>query len=307
MAIIFFGTPNFAIPSLKALIDAKEDIKLVVTQPDKKMGRGHILKHPPVKDLALSSNIKVEQPHDIRTNAFYQEIYDIQPEFIIVVAYGKLLPKTILSIPLRGCINIHASLLPKYRGAAPIQWALINGETQTGITSMLMDDGLDTGDILLQKIINIEENDNSATLSIKLSHLGAKTLIETINGVRNAIIKPVKQSGHASYAPTLRKENGRIAWDKDASQISNFIRGMYPWPSAYTYLKDERIKIIKSRPIEGEGVPGRVELASDGKLIVGTAKGLLLIEELQPDGKKIMTASAFISGRKLKEKHDRFD
>ncbi len=306
MAIIFFGTPDFAIPSLKALIEAKEDIQLVITQPDKERGRGHILTYPPVKNLALSANILVEQPINIKENGFYHRIYNIKPEFIIVVAYGKLLPKTILSIPKMGCINVHASLLPKYRGAAPIQWALIRGERRTGITTMLMDEGLDTGDMLLQKSIDIDETDNYDTLSTKLSQLGAITLIETINGLREGVIKPVRQSGEASYAPPLTKSNGKIAWDMDARDIFNFIRGMFPWPSAYTYLKNERIKIIRTKPIEGEGIPGRIELASAGKLIAGTGKGLLIIEELQPDGKKIMTASAFLSGRKLREKYDRF-
>lgn len=301
MSIIFFGTPYFAIPSLNALIEAKESIMLVVTQPDKQKGRGHILTYPPVKDLSLSAGIPVIQPFKIRDDDFSRKLNDINPEFIIVAAYGKLLPEIILSIPEKGCINVHASLLPKYRGAAPIQWALINGESITGITTMLMNEGLDTGDILLQKNIEIEETDNSETLSKKLSQLGAVTLIETINGLRTGIIKPAPQIGEVVYAPPLKKTDGRIVWDKDANELFNFIRAMFPWPSAYTYLKNERIKIIRAKPIEGEGVAGRIEKASEGKLIIGTGRGLLSIEELQPDGKKIMSASAFLSGRKLKE------
>lgn len=305
MSIIFFGTPDFAVPSLKALIEAKEDVQLVVTQPDKQKGRGHILSHPPVKDLSLSADIPVIQPVKIRDDDFCRRLKDITPEFIIVVAYGKLLPEMILSIPEKGCINIHASLLPKYRGAAPIQWALINGESFTGITAMLMNEGLDTGDILLQKRIEIEETDNSKTLSLKLSHLGAMTLIDTLNGLRTGIIKPMPQIGEAVYAPPLKKTDGRIMWNKDAKELFNFIRAMFPWPSAYTYLKDERIKIIRAKPVAGEGLAGRIEKASGGILLVGTNEGLLSIEELQPDGKKIMSASAFLSGRKLKE-HDAF-
>lgn len=306
MSIIFFGTPDFAIPSLNALIEAKEEIRLVVTQPDKQKGRGHILTHPPVKDLSLSAGIPVIQPVKIRDDDFIRKLNEINPEFIIVAAYGNLLPKTILSIPEKGCINIHASLLPKYRGAAPIQWALINGETITGITAMLMNEGLDTGDILLQKNIEIEETDNSETLSKKLSQLGAVTLIETINGLRTGIIKPLPQIGEATYAPPLNKADGRIMWDRDAKDLFNFIRAMFPWPSAYTCLKNERIKIIRAKPVEGEGVPGRIEKASEGVLLAGTGKGLLLIEELQPDGKKMMRSSAFLSGRKLREGHDIF-
>lgn len=306
MSIIFFGTPDFAIPSLNALIESKEAIKLVVTQPDKQKGRGHILAHPPVKDLSLSAGIPVIQPVKIRDDNFRRKLNEINPEFIIVAAYGKLLPEIILSIPEKGCINVHASLLPKYRGAAPIQWALINGETVTGVTTMLMNEGLDTGDILLQKNIEIEEKDNSETLSKKLSQLGAAILIETINGLRTGIIKPVPQIGEAVYAPPLKKTDGRIMWDKDAKDLFNFIRAMIPWPSAYTYLKNERIKIIRAKPIEGEGVPGRIEKASEGELLAGTGKGLLFIEELQPDGKKIMSSSAFLSGRKFREGHDTF-
>lgn len=306
MSIIFFGTPDFAIPSLNALIEAKESIMLVVTQPDKQKGRGHILTYSPVKDLSLSAGIPVIQPVKIRDDDFRRKLNDINPEFIIVAAYGKLLPEIILSIPEKGCINVHASLLPKYRGAAPIQWALSNGESITGVTTMLMDKGLDTGDMLLQKSIEIEETDNSETLSKKLSKLGAKTLIETINELRTGIIKPVPQTGEAVYAPSLKKSDGRIIWDKDAKELFNFIRAMFPWPSAYAYLNNDRIKIARTKPMIGEGAPGRIEKASEGRLIVGTGEGLLLIEELQPDGKKMMSASAFISGRKLRERHDTF-
>ncbi|MCX8030477.1 MAG: methionyl-tRNA formyltransferase [Thermodesulfovibrionales bacterium] len=306
MGIIFFGTPHFAIPSLKALLDAKENIILVVTQPDKKKGRGHILTSPPIKDFAQSFNLLIQQPVDIKKEDFCHQIKNLTPELIVVVAYGKLLPKEILTIPSLGCINVHASLLPKYRGAAPIQWTLINGEKETGITTMLMDEGLDTGDILLQKTINIDPNDNYESLSQKLAQLGANTLLETIYGLRNNKIRPKKQTGQATYAPPLKKTDGRINWTKTALEIHNLIKGLYPWPSAYTFLNNERIKIIKAYPIEGEGEPGRVENTTNEQIIVGTAKGLLVIEEVQPEGKKIMRSSAFLQGRKIKEKDDRF-
>ncbi|MCL5062232.1 MAG: methionyl-tRNA formyltransferase [Nitrospiraceae bacterium] len=310
MALIFFGTPQFAVPSLKALIDEQEDIVLVVTQPDKVKGRGLMLSSPPVKELALSYGLKVLQPNKIRNEDFYNELRFVAPEFIIVVAYGKILPEEILNMPKFGCINVHASLLPKYRGAAPIQWALINGEKITGVTTMLMDKGLDTGDMLLRSELEIKADDNSETLFKKLSELGASTLIDTIKGMREGKIKPVPQTGEASYAPPLKKEDGKIDWNRTSDELFNFVRGMYPWPSAFCYLNDERIKIVRSQKsefgIQKEAVPGRIVKASDGEMIIETGKGFLSIEELQPEGKKVMSAKAFLAGRKLKEGYDRF-
>lgn len=309
MAIIFFGTPQFAVPSLKALIENKEDLVLVVSQPDKVKGRGHVLSPPPIKELALTFGIRVLQPFKIKDSSFYEEIRRISPEFIVVVAYGKILPKEILQIPERGCINVHASLLPKYRGAAPIQWALINGEKTTGITTMLMDEGLDTGDILLQSAVEVRDDDNFITLSERLSELGASLLIETLSGIRKGQIVPKKQEGEASYAPPFKKEDGRIDWGKSAEHIFNLVRALNPWPSTYCYLNDERIKILKVRVqrIEKKDLsPGRIVKASQGELIVETSKDLLVIEELQPEGKKAMSARSFLVGRKLKEGYDRF-
>ncbi len=306
MAIIFFGTPDFAVPSLKALIDAGEDVALVVTQPDRVKGRGHILSAPPVKELAISHDIRVEQPQKIRNREFYSELASIGPEFIVVVAYGKILPKEILNMPSRGCINVHASLLPKYRGAAPIQWSLIKGEKITGVTAMLMDEGLDTGDILLQSSLEIAEDDNSGTLFGKLASLGATALIDTLKGIRNGRIKPVPQQGEPVYAPPLKKEDGIIDWNRSAAEIANCVRGMNPWPSAVCSLGEEKIKIMKARAVAGNGRPGVIEKASGGLLLVGTPKELLMIEELQPQGKKVMPAAAFLAGRRLKEGHEKF-
>lgn len=324
MALIFFGTPEFAVPSLRSLINENEDIALVVTQPDKLKGRGHVLSSPPVKEFALLNGIRVIQPIKIKEEGFYRELSSINPEFIIVVAYGKILPDDILKIPKAGCINVHASLLPKYRGAAPIQWSLINGEKITGITTMLMDSGLDTGDILLQRELEIEESDNAETLSRKLSLMGANILIDTIKGLRLGNIKPSPQPNKATYAPPLKKIDGQIDWGKSSEQLSNFVRGMFPWPSAFCYLNSERIRILKAKSLEKKDIPlhlplcsefetirdstapGRILKASQGELIVETGKGFLLIEELQPEGKKIMTAGAFLSGRKLREGHDKF-
>jgi len=305
VSLIFFGTPDFAIPSLQALI-SEEDISLVVTQPDKLKGRGHILSSPPVKDVALSYGIKVVQPKKIRDDEFYNVLKRIAPEFIIVVAYGKVLPEEVLNLPLSGCINVHGSLLPKYRGAAPVQWALIKGERITGVTTMLMDAGIDTGAILQHAEIEILDDDNAETLSGKLAALGGKTLIETLKGIRSGKVKPAPQTGNATYAPPLRKDDGRINWSSDAHELFLFVKGMYPWPSAFSYLNGEMIKIIKVKPLDGDGVAGRVEKASGGQLVVGTGKGLLSVEELQPGGRRIMSAEAFLSGRKLKEGYETF-
>jgi methionyl-tRNA formyltransferase len=306
VAIIFMGTPDFAVPSLRALIGEKEDVALVVTQPDRVKGRGHLLSAPPVKELALTQDITVCQPEKIRTKEFAEQLASYNPEFIIVVAYGRILPKAVLDIPAKGCINVHGSLLPKYRGAAPIQWALLEGEKVTGVTTMLMDEGLDTGDILLRRELAISADDTAGTLFVKLSELGAKTLIETVRGIRAGAIKPLLQSGEPSFAPTLRKEDGRIDWEKSAEELSYFVRGMNPWPSAVCRLGSESIKIIRATAVAGRGEPGRIEKASSGKLIIGTADGLLVVEELQPEGKKAMSAAAFLAGRRLREGDEKF-
>ncbi|GAB4405979.1 MAG: methionyl-tRNA formyltransferase [Thermodesulfovibrionales bacterium] len=300
MSIVFFGTPEFAVPSLMALIGAGEDIALVVTQTDKLKGRGHKPTQPPVKKAALEAGLRVIQPATLKDRTLLREIASTEPEFIVVVAYGKILPGSILQIPLYGCINLHASLLPKYRGAAPIAWAIINGERQTGVTTMLMDEGLDTGPILLQRGIEISDDDTAGSLSLKLAELGASLLIETLKGMRDGTVKPILQKGEASYAPPLKKEDGLIDWSKSAIEIFNFVRGMQPWPGAYCYIGDERVKILKTKPIKTDGKPGMIVKGRD-ELIIGTGYGLLSIVELQPSGKNPMPASAFLLGRKLTE------
>ncbi|MGO9613298.1 MAG: methionyl-tRNA formyltransferase [Dissulfurispiraceae bacterium] len=306
MAFIFFGTPQFAIPSLDALINNSEDVACVITQPDKAGGRRHLISSPPIKDFALSRGLQIMQPENVTEDAFCEALSRCGPEFIVVVAYGKLLPEKILRIPRSGCINVHASLLPKYRGAAPVQWALLNGETKTGVTTMLMDKGLDTGDILLRAPLDINEDDDGKTLGVRLAALGAETLIQTLQGIRKGTITPTPQTGEIVYAPPLRKKDGKIDWDRSAIELFNFVKGMFPWPAAYCYLYKDRIKMIKVRPIAGHGVPGRIEKASGGSLIVGTGNGLLSVEQLQPEGKKPMSAEAFIAGRKLEEGHEKF-
>lgn len=299
MKIIFFGTPVFSLPSLKAILNSKEEVLAVVTQPDKKKGRGRIITPSPVKEFALSSGIKIFQPENIRISSFYEELEKMKPDAIVVVAYGKILPPSIIHLPPYGCINLHASLLPKYRGAAPIQWAIMNGEKKTGITTMLMDEGLDTGDILLQKEVDIYIDDNAETLSKRLSEIGAELLIETLQGLRGETIKPRPQIGIPTYAPPLKKQDGFINWNRTANDIYNFVRGVYPWPGAFCYLNNKRLKINRVKVVEGSGIPGRIENASD-ELIVGTLDGLISIIELQLEGKKPMSSREFLKGYKLK-------
>jgi len=300
MRIIFFGTPAFAIPSLTALLHSGEEVLAVVTQPDKRKGRGRVSSSPPVKELAIDKGIKVLQPINIKDPLFLGDLSNIMPELIVVVAYGKILPAQILKLPSHGCINVHASLLPKYRGAAPIQWAIINGDKKTGITTMLMDEGLDTGNILLQEETEIHDDDNAEILCKRLAELGASMLVKTIKGIKDGFIKPTPQAGTPSYAPTFKKGDGRLNWSMTAREIFNFIRGMYPWPCAYCYLNKERIKITRAKVLEGTGSPGRIEKTGE-KFIAGTGEGLILIIELQPEGKKPMSAKAFLQGRRLKE------
>ena len=301
MSIIFFGTPEFALPSFWSLINSGEEISLVVTQTDKLKGRGHKLSPPPVKTAALEAGIRVAQPGTLRDDKFIEALRFLKPEFIVVIAYGKILPDAILETPEHGCLNVHASLLPNYRGAAPIAWAILRGDERTGITTMLMDEGLDTGPILLQQETDISRDDTAGSLSVRLARLGASLLIETLKGIRDGSVKPRVQSGEASYAPPLRKEDGLIDWSRSAVEISNFVRGMQPWPSAYCTLEGARVTILKAEPLEGSGLPGTVIRSSKGELVIGTGKGLISLLELQPSGKRPMPASAFLLGRKHME------
>lgn len=301
MRIVFFGTPLFAVPSLNALLQSGEEIPAVVTQPDKKRGRGHFVSYSPVKELAIKEGLRIFQPASMKDADFLNELSLIRPELIAVVAYGRILPESIINLPAKGCVNVHASLLPEYRGAAPISWVIINGEEFTGVTTMLMDKGLDTGDILLEEKIRISDEDTTETLSRKLSELGASLLLKTIKGIKEDSIKPGPQTGEASYAPIIKKEDGLLNWSKTAIELFNFVRGMYPWPCAYCYLSKERIKIIKVSAFDGQGKPGRIERALKDELVVGTAKGLISIIALQPEGKKVMSAEAFLHGRNIKE------
>ncbi len=296
MSIIFFGTPQFAIPSLERLILHQEDIALVVTQPDKFGGRGHKMIPPPVKVFAEERKIPVVQPQSIKDKDFLKKIKSISPEFIIVVAYGKILPPEILEIPQKGCINLHASLLPRHRGAAPIQWAIIKGDRETGVTTMLMDEGLDTGPILLQKKEPILMDDTTTTLSERLADRGADLLVQTVKGLRRGEIKPRAQTGKPTFAPPLKKSDGLIDWNMTAIEIFNRIRGLQPWPGAYTYLKGKVLKIKKVDIQDGLGEPGKVVYKDKSNLLIATSDGLIRILELQLEGKKTMDIKAFLQG-----------
>jgi len=301
MRIIFFGTPLFAVPSLKALLDSGHEVLAVVTRPDKQSGRGRHITACPVKQEAQKTGLMILQPQKVKDTAFAGELRQLTPDVIVVVAYGQILPPEVLHMPRYGCINVHASLLPKYRGAAPISRALINGDAATGITTMLMDEGMDTGPVLLQKEMKIKNEDTAESLSDKLSRLGAEILIKTLTGLEQEAIKPVPQSSDASYAPMLKKTDGLILWSKPAGELCNFIRGMNPWPGAYSFLNGKRVKILKAAALDGAGASGLVIKFSQNELTVGAGEGLVSILEVQPEGKPAMSISAFLQGRKISE------
>jgi len=305
--IVFFGTPEFAIPTLRALIDSSHEVMGVVTQPDKTAGRGRKIRISPVKQEALKAGIRVIQPERSSAKEFIDEIRSLNPSVIVVVAYGQILKKDLLNIPLYGCINVHASLLPKYRGAAPINWAIINGETHTGVTIIKMDEGMDTGPILMQEEVEIMPDDTAGSLSLRLSEMGARLLLKTLDELEKGILEPRPQTGNPSYAPALEKKDGLIDWSWNSIKIFNFVRGMNPWPCAFTYLDGERIKILKVRPVDRDiknqkEDPGSLICLRRKDLFVKCGDGYLSIIELQPEGKKVMSAVAFIQGRKITER-----
>ncbi len=294
------GTPEFAVPSLKALIESGDEVVALVAQPDKPSGRGRKLAPPPTKLLAQEHGIPVLQPSSIRTDEFLLKLKKLNPDLICVVAYGKILPKAVLDLPRFGCINVHASLLPKYRGAAPINWAIVRGEKITGVTTMLMDEAMDTGDVLLKRETVIDEEDNGETLSRKMSELGAELLIATVGLLKRGELNPRKQDdSQASYAPILKKDDGRIDWSKPALEIKNLVRGMLPWPGAFTTLSGNLLKIYSAQLSEGMGRPGEVIKSGPGILRVSTGSGAIDILELQVAGGKRLDSKAFLAGRKI--------
>ena len=300
MKLVFCGTPQFAVPSLERLVAAGHEVQLVVTQPDRPQGRGMELAPPPVKQSALRLGLPVTQPEKIKNNEeFRARLTAIQPDAIIVVGYGRIIPGWMLHLPHYGNINVHASLLPKYRGAAPIQWAIANGETVTGVTTMKIDEGLDTGDILLKRAMQIRLEDTAVTLVPRLAELGAELLVETLEELKRGIVEPVPQDDSlATLAPILKKEDGLIDFSRSAEEIHNRLRGFQPWPGAYTQFRGKNLKIISARvaenapPLDG----GSLRMSGD-KLLAGCGEGTALeLLQVQPEGKKAMSARDFISG-----------
>jgi len=301
MKLVYFGTPEFAVAPLKALLNSGYEVLAVVTQPDRQSGRGRHVSACPVKLEAQKSGLKILQPLKVRDIELFDKLKALNPSVIVVAAYGQILPPEIIHLPAYGCINIHASILPKYRGAAPISRAIINGEKKTGITTMLMDEGMDTGPILLQEDVEITSEDTAGTLSGRLSNIGADLLLRTLKGLESKTIEPTPQTGEATYAPLLKKTDGLVDWSKSAEETRNFIRGMNPWPCAYGFLEGERIKILKAASLDENGEAGIIKRVSKNELIVGTAKGSISILEIQPQGKPVMTIRAFLQGRKIRE------
>ena len=296
------GTPGFAVPTLRALIESENDVIAVITKPDTPKGRGRRIIPPPIKTLTIDYNIPVLQPEKIKTEAFYSELKEYEPEMICVAAYGKILPKNILDLPPHGCINVHASLLPKYRGAAPINWAIIRGEEMTGITTMMMDEGMDTGDMLLKKEVKIEVDDDSESLSKKLSMVGAELLTETIRLEKQGRLRRIPQDhSKATYAPMLKKEDGNIDWRKSSEEVKNLIRGTLPWPGAYTTIDGKNLKLYKAEVSHGIGKPGEIILSELGILRVATGDGSIDITEIQIEGGKRLPVKVFQSGRRIEE------
>lgn len=304
MRIIFMGTPDFSVPTLQSLIDSKHQVIAVVTQPDKPKGRGNEMSFPPVKEKALQYEIPIFQPVKVREEPFINTLKELNPDAIVVIAFGQIIPKSILDLPKYGCINIHASLLPKLRGAAPIQWAIINGEEETGITTMFMAEGLDTGDMLLKTVVPIEKEETGGSLHDKLSVIGGDLILETLEQLENGTAIRIKQDDKLSnYVGTLNKSLGNIDFSKPAKEIERLIRGLNPWPSAYTFLNGKMLKIWKASVIEKEytsqtGVV--VEITKD-EMIVKTGEGALAFKELQLEGKKRMTTDAFLRGYTIVE------
>jgi len=301
--IVFFGTPEFAIPSLEGLYE-KENLVAVVTQTDKPKGRGLKPSPSPVKNWALLKGVKVLEPLKLKDPQFIDNIKNFLPDLLVVCAYGKIFPKELLEIPKFGCWNIHASLLPKYRGASPINWAILEGEKETGITIMLMDEGLDTGSILLQKKIPILEEDTAITLSQKLAQLGKKAILEAIELHKKGVLKPLPQPEEGiSYAPILKKEDGFFTFEEPAKKIERKTKAFLPWPTAFTYYKNKLLKVFlaKAIPLKHKEKPGTIlDINKDG-ILVATSEGVILLKEIQLEGKRKISAYEFACGQRLKK------
>ena len=299
MKIVFMGTPDFAVPSLEALLADGQEVSLVVTQPDRRKGRGKEMQMPPVKRCALAHGLPVYQPDKIKTPEAVGRLRAERPDAIVVAAFGQLLSPEILALPRYGCINVHASLLPKYRGAAPIQWAVIGGEKESGVTIMQMDAGLDTGDILLQEKMALEPKETGESLYGKLSAMGGPLLVRALHEIEAGTLTPRRQAdGESSYARMLRREMGQIRWNSGAAAIERLIRGMNSWPSAFTHLHGKLLKIWDADVTDKKsaGAPGSVVAADRDAVYVNTGDFQLALKEVQAEGKRRMSAHDFLLG-----------
>jgi methionyl-tRNA formyltransferase len=299
---IFFGTPEFAVPCLEAACDLAE-VALVITQPDRPAGRGMKLAPPPVKSLAQARGIEVLQPTKVRTAEFAARLRAAAPDLGIVVAYGRILPPAVLSAPRLGCVNVHASILPELRGAAPIQWSIIRGAARTGVCLMQMDEGMDTGDVLACEALEIGADETGGQLSERLARLGATLLSTQLPRLlRGELTAHPQDHARATLAPLLRKEHGKVDWSATAPAIFDLVRGTHPWPGAFTFLGDQRVKIHRARvlaPGGRQGEPGQIVRADRHAIEVACGAGTLAIDELQPEGKRRQTAAEFVAGFRL--------
>lgn len=311
MQVVFMGTPDFSIPVLESLIRSnKHEVTAVITQPDKARGRSGKLTFTPVKECAIEHGIPVYTPVKVKEKEFIDELKGIPCDVIVVVAFGQILPKEILTMPKYGCVNVHASLLPRWRGAAPMQWAIITGDTVTGVTTMQMDEGLDTGDMLLKKKVTIEPDETDESLFNKLAPLGADLLLETLDGIENGSIHPKKQDdSESTYAKLLTKELGRIDFTWEAVRIERYIRALSNWPNVYCTFRGKTLKVWKANVISDDSgyKPGTVVNVSKKSFSVQTGKGQLEFLEVQPEGKKRMDAASFLNGNKISEGENCFN
>jgi methionyl-tRNA formyltransferase len=297
--IVFMGTPLFAVPALDALHSSRHRLLKIVTQPDRPKGRGRKITPPPVKERALQLDYEVYQPETIKSKEAYQVLSSLEADIFVVIAFGQIIPGSLLDVPNLGAINLHASLLPKYRGPAPIQWAIINGEKQTGVTTMRLDEGMDTGDILLSSTVEIRPEDTSASLHDRLAKEGAQLVLETISRLADNSLSAVSQNPlQATYAPLLSKKDGHIDWTRSAAELVNFIRGVTPWPGAYTFCDDMRLKILKAGYMDTEvqDTPGTVLSSFPDELRIATGNGALLVQEIQGASGKCLCTKDFLCG-----------
>ncbi|MCP3892876.1 MAG: methionyl-tRNA formyltransferase [Desulfobulbaceae bacterium] len=299
LRIIFMGTPDFAASTLQALIDGPDEVVAVVTQPDRAKGRGKKLSAPATKIIAEANDIPVLQPTKIKTEEFHNGLLSYHPDLIVVTAYGRILPTSLLTLAPMGCINVHGSLLPHYRGAAPIQWSVINGEKEVGVTIIQMDEGMDTGDMLLKGKMTPAPDETSGSLFKKLAALGSETLLKAINGLKEGTVIAVEQEhDHASEAPMMKKNDGLIDWSRDAGELECLIRGLDPWPTAFCFYEEKRLRLFCPEVVhkESEVAPGTVLHADKRGLLVACGNNALLVKEIQPEGKKRMPVDAFLCG-----------